>query len=166
MWCYGGSLGSQKCMSHQSLEHCFSFFFFLPGRISELCGGIFFSFSFSFSSPLLWKVLVVTTGQTSMSFSVGADFCHEVFIEHNTCQVHIRRRRPMHGIHPLNETCSENLRLEMQLGRSAGCPAGLLLSCPKQSRNVNENRSLGTGLFTVSFSHAGNLAGGKWITWL
>ncbi len=85
-----------------------------------------------------------------MSLSVRADFCHEVFIEHSTCQLHIRRRRPTHGIHPPNETCSENLRLEMQLGRSAGCPAGLLLSCPKQSRNVNENRSLGTGLFTVS----------------
>lgn len=83
-----------------------------------------------------------------MSLSVRADFCHEVFIERSTCQLHIRRQLPTHGIHPPNETCSENLRLEMQLGRGTGCPAGLL--CPKQLRNVNVNRSLGTSLFTVS----------------
>lgn len=137
-------------MSHQSLEHCFSVFFFCLEGFQSFVVVIFYLFSFSFSSPLLWNVLVVTTGQTSISLSVVADFCHEVFIEHSTCQLQIRKRRPTHDIHPPNETCSENLRLEMQLGRSAGCPAGLLLSCPKQSRNVNENRSLGTGLFTVS----------------
>lgn len=92
----------------------------------------------------------MTTGQASMSLSVRADFCHEVFIERSTCQLHILRQLPTHGIHPPNETYSENLRLEMQLGRGTGCPAGCLLSYPKQSRNVNVNRSLGTSLFTVS----------------
>lgn len=137
-------------MSHQNPGHCLSVFC-LEGFQSFVVAFflLLFHLTFFFFFTLLWKVLVVTTGQTSVSLSVRADFCHEVFIEHSTCQLHIRRQRPTRGIHPPNETCSENLRLEMQLGRSIGCPAGLLLSCPKHLRNVNENRSLGTGLFTV-----------------
>lgn len=65
-----------------------------------------------------------------MSLSVIAVFGHEVFIEQNTCQLHIHRLRPSRHIHPWNATCSQYLRLKMQLGRSGGCPAGLLLSSP------------------------------------